>query len=334
MLSLAAPAAFASASTYVVGYGDTLSDIALRFYGSSDYWDEILAANPQVPSPEALMPGTELVLPDIAGASVSSSTPAYQVTYVEAPTLAATAPMLSRIRLEEAGFVATDPIPAVARIVGVNVEEPAGTGNDDAYLGDLVEFDLGEGAGVHEGDVFRIVTVGETAIDPETDMTLGPVVRVAGTCRVTGVTPETSVALLEQSCLPTRVGDLVLPYQPAANIPIQTQPAVEDISAWVVALQDSESTDAYTFDVVYLDRGSEAGLHAGDVFQAFKYGVTATGLEGDLVHTADIPVAEVVVLDTQRTTCSAIVSMNSTSDVITVGDRLRLARREVGTGTR
>ena len=44
VLALAASTATAAVSSYVVGYGDTLSDIALQFYGDAEYWDEILAA--------------------------------------------------------------------------------------------------------------------------------------------------------------------------------------------------------------------------------------------------------------------------------------------------
>jgi phage tail protein X len=334
VLALAASTATAAVSSYVVGYGDTLSDIALQFYGDAEYWDEILAANTWLSSPEALQPGMQLILPDIAGAYRPSSSEVYTQTYVQAPTLLATAPILSRIRLEEAGFIGVDPVPAIARIVGVNVEEPADLANDDAYAGDLVEFDLGSAGGVTEGEIFRILSPGETVVNPETGSELGPVMRVAGICRVVGVTSSTSVALLEQSSQATRAGDLVEAYVPAVGIPVNNSPTADDISVWVVALQDSDAVDAYAFDVIYLNRGSESGLRSGDVFQAFKYGTTATGLEGDIVETADIPIAEVVILSVQRTTCSAIASLNRTSDLLVVGDRLHLSRRQAASATR
>lgn len=335
MLTLAATTATAAVSTYVVGYGDTLSDISFRFYGTSEYWDEILAANPYISAPEALQPGMELILPDVPGGAVrSSSAEAYTVSYVQAPTLAANAPMISRLRLEQAGFIAVDPIQAVAQVVGVNVEEDEAAANDDAYVGDIIEIDLGSGSDVSVGAVYTILDSGETAIDPETGEELGPVVRVAGVCRVLAVTSSTSVALVEQSCMTSKVGDLLIPYQPAGNVPVNSQPTTDDLSVWVVALQDSDATTAYAYDVLFLNKGSEAGLRAGDVFQAFEYGSTATGLDGDLIQTADIPIAEVVILSVQRTTCSAIVSQNRTNDLLLVGDRLHLARRQASSSYR
>jgi phage tail protein X len=335
MLTLAATTATAAVSTYVVGYGDTLSDISFRFYGTSEYWDEILAANPYISAPEALQPGMELILPDVPGGAVrSSSAEAYTASYIQAPTLAANAPMLSRLRLEQAGFIAVDAVQAVARIVGVNVEENEAAANDDAYVGDIIEIDLGSGSGVSVGAVYTILDSGETAIDPETGEELGPVVRVAGVCRVLAVTSSTSVALVEQSCMTSKVGDLLIPYQPAGNVPVNSQPATDDLSVWVVALQDSDATTAYAYDVLFLNKGSEAGLHPGDVFQAFEYGSTATGLDGDLIQTADIPIAEVVILSVQRTTCSAMVSQNRTNDLLLVGDRLHLARRQASSSYR
>jgi len=328
MLTLAATGASAAVSTYVAGYGDTLWDISNRFYGTHEYWDDILAANPSLASPEALQPGMELVLPEIAGAVVQASGDVYTTTYVQAPTLAASTPMLSRLRLETAGFIAVDPLQPDGVVLGVNVEEAEGIANDDAYAGDLVEVDLGSADGVVNGTVFTILSEGQTAIDPESGGELGPIIRIAGVCRVVGVTESTSVTLLEHSYRAVHAGDPIVYYRPAGNVAVNSVPVLDEISVWVVAFQDDDFPDAYTFDVVYLNRGSDAGLAAGDAFEAYRYGPVAEGLDGQMVEMADIPVAEVVILSVQRTTCSAIVSVNRTGDLIQTGDRLHLARRQ------
>jgi nucleoid-associated protein YgaU len=51
--------------TYVVQKGDTLSAIAAKYYGSSNQWPKIVAANRStLPDPDKLIPGTRLVIPE------------------------------------------------------------------------------------------------------------------------------------------------------------------------------------------------------------------------------------------------------------------------------
>ncbi|NLP05502.1 LysM peptidoglycan-binding domain-containing protein [Candidatus Fermentibacteria bacterium] len=335
LLAFVAGAA-AGTGTYVAGYGDTLSDIALRFYGNADYWDEILAANSFLPAPEALMPGMVLVLPDIAGATVSNGTSYYETaSIVEAPTFAASIPMISRLRLETAGYVAPSAVPVRGFVLGVNVEEQGIPANDDAYVGDMIEIDLGSVDLVGPGDFFSIIELGETVADQETGRDAGRVVRIAGICRVLDSTESTSVAVLDQSYLPVHAGDAIVDYVSYEPVQVNNQPVVESVDAWVLALQDEDFDNSYAYDVVYLNIGSEDGIRAGDVFQAWKYGANVTNPSNESVQTADIPISEVVVLSTEAASSAALVTANITGDLIQAGDRLHLARRQVtGSGNR
>lgn len=313
-----------AASMYQVGYGDTLWDLSLRFYGTPDYWDDILAANPQIPGPEYLVPGDEILLPDFAGAGGYSP---YVTTVIEAPTLAASIPLLSRLRLETAGFVAAGPVAARGSVVGVNVEDRGIVSNDDAYVGDLIEIDLGGAEGASPGDLIQLLEPGEEVSDPQTGEIIGRIVRVTGLARITTVADETSIALMESSCQPTNVGDLFVDYVPMQSVSVNTEPALEQLEAWVVGQQEP-AFDAYAFDTVYLNRGSEHGLRPGDVFVAYKYGSIASDMTGATLVTADIPISEVVILRTEAATCAALVCGNVTGDLVQVGDRLHLARRQ------
>lgn len=333
LLALSVPAL--ASSTYTIGYGDTLWDLSIRFYGTPEFWDDILAANPQIAGVEYLLPGMEIVLPGsptgFAGTSVYTSLP----SYVQAPTLTATVPMLSRIRLENAGFVATGPLASPGSVLAVNVEDQEIESNDDAYTGDIVEIDMGSGDGVSVNSVFRVLEPGETAFEPETGEEIGFIVRVAGLVRVTSVTETTSIALVEHSFLPINAGDLIEWYVPARDVAVNTTPAAEDQTAWVIGLQDPDFSRTYAYDVVYLDRGTESGLEPGDVFVVYNYGDIAEDVAGNRVITADIPISELVVLTADPTTCSALVSSNITGDLVDVGDRIHLARRQTAqTGSR
>jgi len=51
---------------HVVAEGETLFGLAVRYYGDGDRFVELYRANRRVlPSPDALSPGTELLIPDL-----------------------------------------------------------------------------------------------------------------------------------------------------------------------------------------------------------------------------------------------------------------------------
>ncbi len=325
----------AAASTYQVGYGDTLWDLSIRFYGSPDYWDDILAANPSIAGPEYLVPGMELFLPEVAGLPAAAVDRSYVTSTVRSPTLAATAPMISRLRLETAGFVTSQTIPALGAVLRVNIEDQGFVSNENGYMGDLVELDYGDADGARSGMVLHVLEQGETVRDPETDAVIGSVIRVAGVVRILEVTGATSIALVEHSYIPVNDGDILVPYSPAGNVPVNTSPTVESLTAWVIAVQDKDFTDSFAYDVVYINRGRDSGLRQGDVFVLYKYGTLDEDITGAELVTADIPIAELLVLDAGSTTSSVLVTANVTADLVQAGDRIHLARRQTaGSGVR
>ncbi|MDH3583974.1 MAG: LysM peptidoglycan-binding domain-containing protein, partial [Phycisphaerae bacterium] len=62
-------------STYQIEEGDTLSDLALRFYGSAQQWRQIAKANPDL-NPDRLKVGQTIRLPDPEAIAASEAPPA------------------------------------------------------------------------------------------------------------------------------------------------------------------------------------------------------------------------------------------------------------------
>jgi LysM repeat protein len=86
--------AFAAAATgelvtHVVRPGDTLSGIALKYYGDARLWDRIVGAN-SLPTPDRLREGQRLVIPDGGAPQNPSPAPAVTSSYsvAEGPPLA------------------------------------------------------------------------------------------------------------------------------------------------------------------------------------------------------------------------------------------------------
>ncbi|MCD4701364.1 MAG: LysM peptidoglycan-binding domain-containing protein, partial [Candidatus Aegiribacteria sp.] len=262
----------AAARTHYVGYGDTLWDLSLHYYNTPFHWEDILNANPFLEGVEYLQPGSELIIPDISGITITSQ--AYDSGYSGTYTTSGTSrrPLLSRLVLETAGMVTSDPPDAVSYIIELDVEEEEVFVGSEAYPGDLVAIDIGQDQGVQIDRVYRIYKTGEEVRHPQTGILLGNVIRVAGVCRVVDTSPSSSIALIEHAYFPVNIGDYLVPYTSSAPVPVSSSSVVEDIDAYILAFQDPDIVRAYSYDVVYIDRGTDDGLKPGDIFNMYKYG--------------------------------------------------------------
>lgn len=327
LLAIAALTA-STAGEYVVGFGDTLWELSLHFYGTPLRWEEILAANPHVPDPQSLVPGMLLSIPGITSSGITYSPGVHTVNI---PTSAivnrSSEPILSRLQREGAGMVSFDGLTPLGRVIQVNTEEELENRFKMGLPGDLLEIDFGSERGVESGQVFHIVREGEAVTDPLTG-DRGRVYRVAGVCSVLETTSATSVVKLEHGYLAVREGDLVIPYRASGEVYINNEPAVGNTVVHVLALKNPDNRNAYAFDVVYINAGTEAGFNPGDVFSAYSYGEQYEQPGGTDILTADIPVADIVILTTERRSAAAMIVCNRSAKLVAPGDRLYLVRSQ------
>lgn len=319
------------AGEYVVGYGDTLSEISVHFYGTSEKWVDILSANPDLRGAEYLIPGMVLQIPDIAiSSSYGSSGSNTYSTEVPAGAIVirSSAPIISRLQRESAGFVSYTPIVYTGYILETNAEEEGIYRHLTALPGDLVEFDFGADDGVEVGKVYHILKACESVEDPETGNN-GRIIRVAGVCQVESITPSTSIAKIQHGYLPITEGDMVTPYQAAGDVFINNQPGVDRGLLWVLGFRDADRDCAYTYDVVYLSAGSSQGINPGDVFTAYTASDQVQSVEDGYIATAEIPIADVVVLTTEANSCAAMIVSTRTANLLGIGDKLFLTRTQV-----
>lgn len=323
----------AAERTHYVEYGDTLWDLSIYFYDTPFHWEDILNANPILGGVEYLQPGCELIIPDIAG--TASGTPINSQVYD--PSLGGTyttsgtssRPLLSRLVLETAGMVTNDPPDAVSYIIDMNVEDEDTFVRTVAFPGDLVAIDIGQDQGVEREMVYKIYKVGEEVRHPQTGISLGNVVRVAGVCRVIDTAASSSVVLIEHAYLTVVAGDYLVPYTSSTPVPVLSSAVVEDIDAYIIAFRDSDLERAYSYDVIYIDRGTADGLTSGDIFSMYKYGHEIASPTGSTVMTPDISVSELIVLETLQNTSSALIFSVSSSDLVNIGDRIELVRKQL-----
>ncbi len=329
LVTLALLAAASQAGVYEVGYGDTLWDIASWFYGNPLKWTQILEANPDLRGAEYLVPGMVLVIPDVATGSSASGTSTYTAEMpAGAIVIRSSEPILSRLQREGAGFVTYAPLDPLGHILETNAEEEGVYRRLRALPGDIVEIDTGSGDGIEVDRVFHILRRGEEVRDPETG-SRGSIVRVAGVCRVISTTHSTSIAKIEHGYLPVEAGDMVVPYRSAGDVLVNNEPDVDRGSLWVLGFRDPDRSTGYTYDVVYLSAGDQQGLQPGDVFTAYSAGTQVRDVEDEWVTTAELPIADLVVLTTESRSCAAMIVSSRTPNLIEAGNRLYLTRSQV-----
>jgi hypothetical protein len=323
-------AAFSSAARiHYISYGDTLWDLSIRYYHTPFHWEDILSANPTLEGVEYLMPGNELLIPDIYGIDAGSQDIASIGSFTYTTSGSSSLPVLSRLVLETAGMITSDPIDPSGYIIETDAEDEDIFIDLAAYPGDLVAVDIGQNQGIEVDRVYRIYNVGEEIRHPQTGILLGNVVRVAGVCRITDTAPTSSLALIEHGYLPIFAGDCLVPYASYAPVPVSTSEVINGIDAYVLAFQDPDIERAYSFDVIYIDRGSEDGLKPGDIFEMYKYGHAELSPSGETVETPDYPVSQLIILHTLQNTSSAMIISVATTDLVRIGDRIELIREQI-----
>lgn len=323
--------------TYVVRKGDTLSAIAGRVFGDPKRWREILAANPQVTSANRIYPGDSLLIavPDTAaaerpgglaaGAAAETAAPAVEAAPAPAETAADQAaaeqealtpappppeppppPVVSQALYRSAGTIA-DRLPELAIIASEDGRELIAAG-DAAIVN----------AAVAAGERYTIVRADRRVFHPRTGEYLGWLIRVVGTAEVTCRDTQTSTVALLGTRIAAGVGDYLVPFDPDDTLaqdelagkitPECVAPGTED--GMVVAFEQDRMSAAEQ-DLVFIDRGSAAGVAPGRRFLVYR----------EIAAGGRVTVGELQVLRAGERTATALVTTSVLE--LEVGDLLR-----------
>jgi hypothetical protein len=202
---------------------------------------------------------------------------------------------------EARGFVSSDRAASVGSVIG-NPTSRAALGT-----GDPIYIDLGAGQ-VQVGDRLRIVRAQRNVPDPDTGRLLGTFVEPVAWAEVTVLEGEAATAVLRDAVDGVHVGDLVLPPggpgDPAA-LRLESTPA--SVRGEIVHMVGERVVSA-GMDVVYLNRGSEAGLAVGSYLEVVRPGgmMYDTARERS-VKVPDTVIGQMVVLSTKPSSAAAYV---------------------------
>ena len=259
--------------TYTVKRGDTLWGIASMYLRDPWDWPEVWYINPHIRNPHLIYPGDKLAL-----AYDANGRPQIRVVEASAlrlePRLRST-PITSAIPtipyssiaafLERPTVLTKDEVRDAAHIIAFkNDHVIAGSGH--------VVYIRGLGEGGHAR--YSIVHVSDSVRDPDSGHVLGYVGIYTATALVSQPVTDPVRAVLIDTARETLVGDKVMSADtraPLNLVPHAPTTQVDGKIAWIVG--DTGISDlAGQFDIVVLNRGSDAGLEPGNVLEIDQAG--------------------------------------------------------------
>ncbi|MFI4884993.1 MAG: LysM peptidoglycan-binding domain-containing protein [Steroidobacterales bacterium] len=259
--------------TYTVKRGDTLWGIASMYLRDPWDWPEVWYINPSIRNPHLIYPGDKLALaydgqgrPQVrlAEASVLRLEPRLRST-----PLAAAIPTIpySSIAafLERPTVLTQDEVRAAPHIVAFRNDHVIAGSGHIAYI---------RGLGPDDHARYTVVHVGERLRDPENGHTLGYLGIYTATALITQPVTRPARAELIDTARETLRGDRLIStdVQPPLNLePRAPATQINGEIAWIVG--DTGVSDlAGQYDIVVINRGSNAGLEPGNVLEVDQAG--------------------------------------------------------------
>ncbi|MDH3744386.1 MAG: LysM peptidoglycan-binding domain-containing protein [Acidobacteriota bacterium] len=335
------------ADVYTVGSGDTLWDLADRFYGDPYLWPQLWERNRYILDAHWIYPGDPLLVSmqvtpigDIAAATDEAESSAGEDDEGglrldrsrEAPE-----PLGFESDIYCSGFIDDLDLTFEREVIGSEFQAlmpSIGSGEGlsgrsqygaratvkvDLTTGDVIYLDGGMAAGLTPGMIFAAIAPREPVTHPVSGQTMGRFYRFSGRVRVLSVQEESAIAEITHTCMPINVGDGLRPFEPIP-VPLARRGRMVGVNDPVSAHQLDDApmiirSEAGIFTVgqdhvVYLDRGSD-DLKPGDIFTIYR------------LHENDLPpvvIGEVGVLTTHEN--SSVAKVLESRYAVFIGDRL------------
>lgn len=245
------PAPPAGAQVHIIQRGDTLWDLAARFYQDPYLWPQLWERNRYILDAHWIYPGDPLVLgPEVApvetlaGGVVDPGLPEEPGEQEPPPmgevlsagaAASAPIPLGSESDIHCTGYIGEMDEEFSYSIIGSEFEAllPSIRGTAPVFktgrnldrtfgpptvkynlsTGDIIYLDGGRAAGLSPATVFTVVEPGRTIVHPVTGGVFGRFYSYRGRVRVLSVQENTAIAEIIHTCDPILVGQLLMPYE-------------------------------------------------------------------------------------------------------------------------
>lgn len=245
------PAPAATDQVHVVAKGDTLWQLAAKYYGNAYLWPQIWEKNQYIKDAHWIYPGDPLVLglnvapvQDLSQGGTSGQTgaptgeaaiPAPPAGVVDAARATGTpVPLGAETDIYCQGYVGELDEPFPYAVIGSEFDAlslenyhrgPTGwtvgsfrnstnTTKIGLTAGDIIYVDGGRERGLLPGTMFSAVVPERPVVHPALGQVVGRYYRSVGRVRILSVQDSTAIAEIVQSCDPLTTGALLFPFEP------------------------------------------------------------------------------------------------------------------------
>ncbi len=323
---------------HTVADGDTLYDLSGQYFGDVYEWPRLWSFNPHITNPHWIYPGDIVYL--------KASDPADEPSTGDGskgPTrIQSSYNQRTEIHMAVGGFIAPEEIKYVGRIVASPKQANMLVEYDTAWVGfgdesytaeerdDLPEEDIvtikNPSQEPSVGTTYAIVRpVGTVRDAANEDRVLGYKYMMLGSLKLTELSEKyLHTAEIAQSWYEIQRGDLLVPYEQQLKR-VQIIQADRNLVAEIVGTVEPQ-TVLGEFHYVYVNKGADDGLRAGNRFYSFQ---RREGLDYDYQRQGpanpEIPfqrIGQVLLLDVRKNYSTGVIIDSSRE--MSVGDRLEM----------
>ncbi len=307
---------------YIIKKGDTLWDISDTKLEDYFLWPRLWNVNPHIKNPDLIYPGNTIRIPSREELMRMPLLPKKKLPTVskpkkpvfELPELVKPKYIVDKNLYIKSGWIA-DEFPGIGEITYSPLNRKiAGEGEIVylkidvkkllSYLGlsEMPALLVVNDEGIKSGKRFFTIRDIKVVKHPITGKTLGHQIRITGILEIIGIDDKTTKAKIIESFEDVEIGDSLLPYQETEPPLASDATRNPDIQGYIV---ESHTNSQLTSkgDIVFLDKGHDAGLEVGDVFYAFS--------EPPIKRS----IGKIQVISLQPTTSNAII-LDSTQEII------------------
>ena len=256
---------------YKVMQGDTLWDISKKELSDPFLWPKVWKENPDIANPDKLMPGQTVKIPlYLIQKEVQKEEPITEPIVEAAPQKAAPiamtepAPVKIKPLVDANLFISSGYLANTVNDLGSVTGSPSK--KNLSGTNDLVYLTTKEPAKI--GDRFYVIRKREV-IHPVSKARAGNLVQILGIAEVTMMKQGETIAKILKSYEEITISNLLIPYSdmpPPVVLKPYRRPKVE---GYIVVARDRKQTNGM-FDIVYIDKGKNAGLEVGDLLRVIS----------------------------------------------------------------
>jgi len=284
-------------NVYIAEQGDTLWDIADRFFNDPDYWPTLWSFNPHITNPNWIFPGDQVFL--VPPQPQVQAPQGYRVT----ESRYSGGPQVEMVLGRRVGFLSEDQFKG-SGVLSNSREERVYLGEtDEAYI----RFETQRR--VKPGDLFLVFRVEKRVKHPKSGKKIGYIVRYLGVSKVTSTETPLNKAVVLMAFQEIERGDRVVPFAPMQRVVPAVRNAAELSGYIVYNFEGLEALGEYHY--VVIDKGSRDGVQAGNRFVVHQKGDGVEAFNPKPKKRKDFPEelnGEILVIEAQEESCLGIVT--------------------------